>query len=435
MMRRSLPLSILALYLFSGLGYLLSVPLWEAPDEPAHFLYAHTLAETGELPQRPQRTPGGWLQNVTTNYEWHQPPLYYWLVSLLLRANRAVEFLPAFDAFPPIVAEEMRVFMQVDQGFTEVHLARLLSLLAGFVTIGTIYSLAARTFPAEPLLPVFAAGFAALIPQFTFLHGYATNDSLAILFSTLTIWAFVNIATSAPSSQFRAWIIAGLILSVGLTVKLTTWFLMGVAILLAVFMIVVGRVPVGKSLRQFGVFALIASTGLLMHWAVWPDLPHRFFDFQSGGIELRRIQLGYLQQLFVLTHSSFWGHFGWMNLPIPFALQLTLDVIALTGLVACGAFAYQRWREWEAQTQVIWLLLVSAVVLNTGSFLLFNLTTLQPQGRFFFPVLSIIAMGVAYGWLRLARNYQVAITFLILGTMFAINIYSLWGVIRATYIA
>ena len=47
--------AILGLFVVLALGVAAAVPLFEASDEPAHFLYAHGLVHTGVLPNVPTR--------------------------------------------------------------------------------------------------------------------------------------------------------------------------------------------------------------------------------------------------------------------------------------------------------------------------------------------------------------------------------------------
>ena len=59
--------SILLLYLFFAMGYSLLMPLWEAPDEPAHYHLAWFFARFGNFPPLQQ------------NYEADQPKSFYYL--------------------------------------------------------------------------------------------------------------------------------------------------------------------------------------------------------------------------------------------------------------------------------------------------------------------------------------------------------------------
>ncbi len=68
--------AVLVLYLLLALLYSMIVPIFEAPDEPAHFLYANDLAAGKGLPI---------LDYSKSPKEYHQSPLYYWLVAGILR--------------------------------------------------------------------------------------------------------------------------------------------------------------------------------------------------------------------------------------------------------------------------------------------------------------------------------------------------------------
>ncbi|MDJ0847532.1 MAG: hypothetical protein QNK04_04020 [Myxococcota bacterium] len=70
--RRGL-LLVVALHLALGLGYSVLMPVWEAPDEQAHYRYALHVARHGERPP------------LAENHEAFQPIPYYALASLPLR--------------------------------------------------------------------------------------------------------------------------------------------------------------------------------------------------------------------------------------------------------------------------------------------------------------------------------------------------------------
>ena len=70
---------ILGIYLLLAFGYSLLMPIWEAPDERAHYGYALQLAREGVPP------------TFERNYEAFQPPSYYWLVQWPLRILDGIE--------------------------------------------------------------------------------------------------------------------------------------------------------------------------------------------------------------------------------------------------------------------------------------------------------------------------------------------------------
>src|SRR3990172_3877048 len=65
---------IFALYFLLAFGYSLLMPIWESPDEPAHYHLAWHLTRYDEF------------ASPEINYETHQPRLFYYLGSWILRA-------------------------------------------------------------------------------------------------------------------------------------------------------------------------------------------------------------------------------------------------------------------------------------------------------------------------------------------------------------
>ena len=65
---------IFALYFLLAVGYSLLMPIWEAPDEPAHYHLAWHLATYDEYP------------SDEISYEAHQPRVFYILGSWVIRA-------------------------------------------------------------------------------------------------------------------------------------------------------------------------------------------------------------------------------------------------------------------------------------------------------------------------------------------------------------
>ena len=82
--------AILVLYGIMGLAYARWTPLWETPDEPAHYNYIRYLIENRRFPVlQSSDYDFDYLQRIKAarfpeemsidpiRYEYHQPPLYY----------------------------------------------------------------------------------------------------------------------------------------------------------------------------------------------------------------------------------------------------------------------------------------------------------------------------------------------------------------------
>ncbi len=127
--------------------------------------------------------------------------------------------------------------------------------------------------------------------------------------------------------------------------------------------------------------------------------------------------LGYtVQRLFQITFQSFWGQFGWMGVvmrPWVYQLLLLFTIITIAGLL---------WFVWQhrsssnqgedkgalerprTQTAAIYAFILAGTFgLSLLLFLTYNLTFVQHQGRYLFPGLIPIAVGVALAWATLVR--------------------------------
>lgn len=436
----SVLLLILVLYSSLALCYIRIVPLWEAPDEPAHFLYIQHMVDQGAPPPAlpPQRGHFWEHGYITSAYEWHHPPLYYQLAALSLRASRWLHLAPPAQAFPEVKPGNWgtaRLFAPTPFVWSEPYLIRLLALLTGLGTISTIYLAAWRLFPDDDVLPPLAAGTLAFVPQFTFLHAYITNDDLALLMSSLGLAALIFTATAAPGQQFRHWLASGLTISLALAVKLTTWFLVPLGFIL----LLLQRTQCPRLAQRFhvkvGLYLATLPLCLLISWSIWPDVVARLFHgSQSDAFKPEHLDPGYLLGLIPLTNASFWGTFGWMNLPLPNSIIWSLNLLLGIGLSAGALFIVRSWRKFtHSQRQSIWIL-VSAILLVIAQFILFNLAVHQPQGRFLHPAAVPIFVFYALGWSRLSGRWRRPAAVVLVSTLFLTNLYSLVFVVMPAYL-
>jgi 4-amino-4-deoxy-L-arabinose transferase-like glycosyltransferase len=106
------------------------------------------------------------------------------------------------------------------------------------------------------------------------------------------------------------------------------------------------------------------------------------------------------------TFQSFWGQFGWMGVVMPnwvYQPLLLFSLLALVGLLF--AFAANRRSLLRGGFDVLadvrppaLLILAGTLALSMLLFLGYNVTFVQHQGRYLFPALIPIAIGVAAGW-------------------------------------
>ena len=215
-----LPKPLVALVVTSallGLLYSVTVPLWEAPDEVAHFAYVSYLVENRSLPRQ--------AFNIAAQH----PPLYYALAALL---GSLADFDDQTDTYHPNPA-----FIWSGRGGVEpnialhrtaetfpyrsvalaAHLARLVSVAACVTTVVLTYAIARRLFPDDHLLALGAAALTGFNPQFLFIGSSISPDVPAAMAGAATLWQLLK--TLDRPSRWQGWALTGLWCGVAMLFK------------------------------------------------------------------------------------------------------------------------------------------------------------------------------------------------------------------------
>ncbi len=388
---RVLLVIIVAVYATIGVLYAALTPLWQVPDEPAHYNYVRALAEGRGIPViEVGDYDQAYIGRLTTEkfppelpiepleYEDHQPPLYYLLAT------------PVYLLFGGAVLP-----------------LRLLSVLFGAGLLLVAFGAVRTVFPARPELALMTAAFIAFIPQHVAMTAGVNNDALAELVVGGTLWALV---VYVGGGHDRPWPV-GLLLTAALLTKTTTYFVAGVAVVAVLIRWRQERRTWGWMVGQLAwmlVPALLLSApwfirngltygwldplGLVRHNAVVEGQPRSsewLADYGWGGL---------LSRLARTAFQSFWGQFGWMGVVLPARIYQALAL--LSALLVAGflwwLFDQCRPRLTLSQHASLLLLLISCF-LTLLEFLWYNLTFVQHQGRYLFPALIPIGMAAALG--------------------------------------
>jgi len=337
--------------LIQGLLFITITPLWEGFDEPFHYAYIQGLAESGELPvftksmlsrevaRSFEITPlsealninlgGGYLtfdawwrlpesvrreraqslralksemeanagmNSTVSNYEAHQAPLYYLIA------------VPIYRLTAPLTLTG-RVFC-----------LRLFTLLIGSLTLFVLAAAARKTVPDGTGRRT-ALFMAALMPMFVVTAARISNDALAILLSSLTIWLVLDYF--ATGSTLRQAFLIGGVLGLGLLTK--AYLLAVLAAIMAVFLwATVVSADRRRMLRHLA--AIVLTAAVMSGW--WYARNYLLYGNVSGMQELTRTaglsvadrlrQLGavpWLDSMRIMIRQHIWvGNNSFMNL-------------------------------------------------------------------------------------------------------------------------
>ena len=393
---------ILVVYWLVGTLFATQTPDWQAPDEPAHYNNIAQVAENGCCPVI---EVGDWQQDYqseltsarfhpdlldnldTIQYEDHQPPLYYLLMSIPYRL---------FDG--------------------NLQVLRWVSMVLGTISLVFTYLVGKQVFPERPQIALGAMAFVAFIPQHMHTLTTLNNDTLAEGLIAVTLYVTIRYL---KGDDVPVWGL-GLLVGIGLITKTTTYFLGGIvplAILLkwysqdkdretstlikqwAIFLLPAVIIGGLWFVRNFGVYGFPDFLGLGAHDVVVADQPRT-------AERIAEVSFGeYLAQGIQITFNSFWGQFGWMAVPLTDVLGgwiyrgfLVLIGVSLSGLVLA---VFRRSKSTSPETKTvnrnIWIVLGLTLVLAVLAFIYYNTEFLQFQGRYLYPGLIPFALMMVWG--------------------------------------
>ena len=414
--RKFVPISLLLLvYFVAAILYATLTPAWQAPDEPAHYNYIRQLAEgefpvieTGDYDQAYQAEAVGarfaGYDVSRFEYEDWQPPLYYLIQT---------PFFLLFDG--------------------ALIVLRLVSVVMGAGVVLLAYRIA-RTLLLEEqkYLALGIAAFVALIPQHVAVLASVNNDALAELLIAAVLYLLVSWLTYVNPRARRAvsrrlwWL--GLLLGLGLLTKGTVYLLVPVVVGALLWLYwgdwsglgwAAGRI-LGPALllgaiwwvRNLIVYQALDPLAMAAHDAVVVGQPRTSEWMTMYGF------WGVTGRFLRTTFNSFWGQFGWMAAPLPgwiYALLVIFTLLTLGGLIYLLATRRSlidrplnptEIRE-VGQAQRIGVMMAGLFGLTMLLYLGYNLSFVQHQGRYLYPALIPMGLGLGLAWGVLLRPVVV----------------------------
>ena len=444
-------LAIVATFILITLTESLTIPSFEGPDEQRHYAYARYLANNLSLPPRYKT---GWNEMDYTTYEVAQesgqPPLYYIPLAILTSLVPHADDVDALVVRNWFVRYNGTLLLPNDnvnkyihgpeeqfpyQGATlAVHLGRLLSILIGTCTLLAVYHMGRVLAPSRPIVALLAAGLVASVPGYTFIHSFMTNDTLVILFTTLSMSVALRIVREGPTRQLA--LLGGLFSGLTALSKLNGIWVAGIVWLAILLYALAHRKQ--KPLRSI-------FPPLMLSMGLWLALTGGWFAYglSHGGDPLGiAIHASYTWQnplrLMVPPPGQWladlweWDHYIWGNSTTwPEWIYAIFRGLYVIGLLLAGISALRAWKHRTAHStsfqQGSFLSLAIALAWLGGLYWLFIYN--WRFGRLLYPGLTsaavLAAAGLAWGFHQLQalnlprRIYSGAAAAILIGVLAA----------------
>jgi hypothetical protein len=394
---------ILIVYFIVGTLYASATPVWQAPDEPAHYNYVRSLATGKGFPKmEPGDYDQAYLSELTSRgfpselsiepleYEDHQPPLYYLLAA------------PVY---------------WVSNG--SVLALRLFSVALGCGAVAMVMAIIYEFWPAQPWLAWFGGGLVAFVPQFVAITAAISNDVL--VFGLLWLWLWLALRyLRGGAAPWGLGAVAGAVL----LTKSTGYGVLPLTLLIAYLRY--RRVGMSRSwllhqlvalfapalglgglwwIRNLTVYGGLDVMGLRQHAGVVIGQPRTFDWIADQGF------VSFLRGAAWTVFRSFWGQFGWMGVVVDQRIYQGLAIFSvLTVYGALWRLAEALQNGLEPRQRDALILLGTAALITFVMFMGYNVMFVQHQGRYLFPMLPLLALGAALGWQRLLEPRMAVIS-------------------------
>lgn len=404
---------ICLVYVGLALAANLGQPLWEAPDEPAHFGYIRYLQDHHALP-RATTDRRAYSQPWNLNSEYSQAPLYYIVAAALLSPIHLgpadLPHLNPYVAWPDHPWREAVALHRTDEGWPYtnltwfIHLGRFVSTLFGLLTLGATFGLV-LTLTRRASAALIATAFVSGTPVFLLTSARLDNDAIAMATGAITLWLAARLLTRSYRATPIELSLLSLSLAAALLSKLNDLFLIPIVLIAAFWAAEPARGWAQSLGRRFLVAGLVLGPPVALFggwWLAYGGSAGAVVGTKAGFGVLQawtvsqEISLSALVAALANWNATWWGGIGWGTLTLwPDWLYLCLATplfgVGLIGLFRIGRAANQNLTSLlltAGLAPLFYATLVRAAVPSVG---------LDSNARFTLPALPVLALLIVEG--------------------------------------
>jgi len=452
-----LPLAlILIVHIMLGVAFSMATPIFEAPDEPNHYLFVRYLQVHHTLPVQAHDPDGPRA---------HHPPLYYLLGALLSAWVPVGDSVDRIDMqpnskfwfrFDDLCMDNKAVWIHYGpeerwpyQGQAlVVHIVRLLSVAFSALAVWLTYQAALQLRPTDTPFAMLATGLLAFNPMVVFASAVVNNDSAALASGAAVV--YVLSLFTRRGFTFVRWVWMSVIFSLAVLLKTSA-----LALALPILFVLLFAAWRAQRLRALaeGLLGLLLPIVFLDGW--WFARNQILYGDWTGNVAILAlwgpISAAVGQEFNLhLFWTGLFGRFG-MNGIISFPPRVYCSALVGVAVFASGWLWQGRasWRtyaaagrlwpifslQWLTTDLVLWAVQVITVLAVTVALAVYAVTV-SWSSRYLLTAYPSIAFLLAAGYLAWFRpRWQGLATVLVIALNLGLALYGLLGLLIPTYAA
>jgi 4-amino-4-deoxy-L-arabinose transferase-like glycosyltransferase len=416
-------LVVIAAFIALSLVYSLAIPLFEGPDEIWHYAFANHLASGGGLPVFDANQPATFLRNGA------HPPLYYALIATLIAPIDRSDF-PAEYRFnlaspritqgatgtsPNLLIHTAREDFPFHNTALAGHLARLVSIALGTLTVIGVFFVARRLLRDERLALI-ATALVAFIPQFVYGTALVNNDALAAALATWLLYALLRLMDDGC----RRWaVLSGVLLGVTLLSKIGMIAVLPVPALALLLMWWQSRKR-GSHITHYALLGLAIYVVAVLTAGWWyarnfilygDPLMWREWQVLTGTGRVPPTPIDFLRDMLGFF-DLFWADFSLRVDRVLWPIFGTIVIATIIGLVRRAIK-----RQWPALDWPGLLVALAWLGMSIATAVRYSFNIYDIHGRLLYPALSTIGVMLALGlsgWPKPKRVPGIALAIIML---------------------
>ncbi len=453
---------IIILFIVLCVSYILTIPVFEAPDECGHFLYSYYIAKYNKIPREynePIPSKQYIEENIDKNadkvfytdekymfYEEpgyliyrdqrHHPPTYYLISAMILKPflndNIFIERKLSREQGLYNRFINNKILINKSPTISMALVLRLSQIIYGILIIIFIFKIIKlvtnNDFKNHSVILISGIAF---LPQFVFLCSYINNDILSILFGLISVYFILllfktNKAYLGFISVFFAVMGGFTKYSVLIMIPITMlaffiWFILrrkkiwGILGIVIIILIFAGFLIWIMNINSTSSALLNKMSGVINRFLDnWKESKNNLINTQALAV----------------TFKSTVAVFGWMNIFVSNNIYNLFLIYVISGI----AIFFDKVKNYKENKNQIIFIIVSIITIFTY-FVIYSSqgNWIQNQGRIIFLAVILAYILVIIGFNSLKFKFKNILYYSLFSASISINLFCLYNYIYLNY--